>query len=192
MMTTLLRALLLSFSFLLFCSCVYSLVPRYRRTGSASTIFARKNVQLTRNTGYDGYSSRIRRYHPFVLAATTDILPDTEAEAEEKVLVITPKAMDHLAFLKSKQESGMILRMGVRAGGCSGMSYVMDFVKEGEITDDDHVEEYDGIRCVVDPKSLLFIYGMKLDYSDELIGGGFKFSNPNAETSCGCGKSFGV
>jgi len=47
-------------------------------------------------------------------------------------------------------------------------------------------------RCAVDPKSLLFLYGLKLDYSPELIGGGFKFSNPNAETSCGCGKSFGV
>lgn len=47
-------------------------------------------------------------------------------------------------------------------------------------------------RCVVDPKSLLFLFGLQLDYSDELIGGGFKFVNPNAETSCGCGKSFGV
>ena len=47
-------------------------------------------------------------------------------------------------------------------------------------------------RCAVDPKSLLYLYGLQLDYSDELIGGGFKFSNPNAETSCGCGKSFGV
>jgi len=82
--------------------------------------------------------------------------------------------------------------MGVRAGGCSGMSYVMDFISVNDVTGDDHIEEYDGIKCVVDPKSLMFLYGLQLDYSDELIGGGFKFQNPNAESSCGCGKSFGV
>ena len=86
----------------------------------------------------------------------------------------------------------MCLRMGVRAGGCSGMSYVMDFISEKDVTSDDHIEEYDGIKCVVDPKSLMFLFGLQLDYSDEFIGGGFKFQNPNAETSCGCGKSFGV
>ena len=48
------------------------------------------------------------------------------------------------------------------------------------------------IRCVIDPKSLMFLYGLQLDYSDELIGGGFSFANPNAEETCGCGKSFGV
>lgn len=114
----------------------------------------------------------------------------------ERVIVITDKAMSHLSFLRSKQEGGGVvtLRMGVRAGGCSGMSYLMDFIKEEEVTLDDHVEEYAemGIKCVVDPKSLLFLYGLQLDYSDELIGGGFKFTNPNAGTSCGCGKSFGV
>ena len=68
----------------------------------------------------------------------------------------------------------------------------MDFIKDGEVQPDDHVEIYGGIKCVVDPKSLLFLYGLQLDYSDELIGGGFKFQNPNAGTSCGCGKSFGV
>lgn len=72
------------------------------------------------------------------------------------------------------------------------MSYVMDFVDENSITEDDHIEIFGNIKAVIDPKSLLFLYGLQLDYSDELIGGGFKFENPNAETSCGCGKSFGV
>ena len=49
-----------------------------------------------------------------------------------------------------------------------------------------------GIKCVIDPKSLMFLYGLNLDYSDALIGGGFSFQNPNAESECGCGKSFGV
>ena len=106
--------------------------------------------------------------------------------------MITPKAKNHLEFMKSKQASAVTLRMGVRAGGCSGMSYVMDFIKEEDVQPDDHVEMYDDIKCVVDPKSLLFLFGLQLDYSDELIGGGFKFTNPNAGTSCGCGKSFGI
>ena len=63
------------------------------------------------------------------------------------------------------------------------MSYVMDLIKAEDVSDDDHVEVCDTCKCVIDPKSLLYIFGMELDYSDELIGGGFKFQNPNAETS---------
>ncbi|EEC45780.1 predicted protein, partial [Phaeodactylum tricornutum CCAP 1055/1] len=88
----------------------------------------------------------------------------------------------------------LVLRMGVRSGGCSGMSYVMDFAKAADIQEDDQVDEYmsDRIQCVVDSKSMLYLYGLELDYSNELIGGGFQFFNPNAEESCGCGSSFGV
>ena len=111
--------------------------------------------------------------------------------------MIKEKAMDRLVELKQKQEdpnSPLILRMGVRNGGCSGLSYVMDFSTEEEIQDEDEVDDYsqEGIKCVVDAKSLLYLYGLELDYSDDLIGGGFKFFNPNAEESCGCGSSFGV
>ena len=114
-----------------------------------------------------------------------------EGAEDDTVLHFTPNAMKQLEFLQSKQDDQMVLRMGVRAGGCSGMTYVMDFVGEGDVTEDDHVELFDGVQYAIDPKSLMFLYGMELDYSDELIGGGFKFQNPNAETSCGCGKSFG-
>jgi iron-sulfur cluster assembly accessory protein len=74
------------------------------------------------------------------------------------------------------------------------MSYVMDFSTPDAIQDDDVVDEYVGerIQCVVDAKSMLYLYGLELDYSDQLIGGGFKFYNPNAEESCGCGSSFAV
>jgi iron-sulfur cluster assembly accessory protein len=70
----------------------------------------------------------------------------------------------------------------------------MDFTTEEAIGADDVVDDYPehGIKCVVDPKSMLYLYGLQLDYSDALIGGGFKFFNPNAEDSCGCGSSFGV
>ena len=117
----------------------------------------------------------------------------TTAEVDEKVILITSKAMSHIRDLKEKMQDGKTcLRMGVKSGGCSGMSYVMDFIAEDGINDDDHIEMNGDIKCAVDPKSLLYLYGLQLDYIDELIGGGFKFSNPNAETSCGCGKSFGV
>lgn len=114
--------------------------------------------------------------------------------------------MARLVELKQKRDADaknpvdpstpLVLRMGVRNGGCSGLSYVMDFSTEEDIEEEDEVDTYDevegGIRCVVDAKSLLYLYGLELDYSDELIGGGFQFFNPNAEDSCGCGSSFGV
>lgn len=116
---------------------------------------------------------------------------------DDAVIQIKMTAMERLRELKAKQSDPskqMILRMGVRNGGCSGLSYVMDFSTEEDIQDEDQIDEYpdDGIRCVVDAKSLLYLYGLELDYSDELIGGGFKFFNPNAEDSCGCGSSFTV
>lgn len=113
---------------------------------------------------------------------------------EDAVVVIKPAAMKRLQELKAQQKADeLVVRMGVKSGGCSGMSYVMDF--EDTIEDDDQVDVYgdDGdIKCVVDAKSMLYLFGLELDYSDELIGGGFKFNNPNAEESCGCGSSFNV
>ena len=116
---------------------------------------------------------------------------------EDAVIQIKPKAMNRLMELKEKQDdpsAELILRMGVRNGGCSGLSYVMDFSTEDEIEEDDEIDTYDtqGVKCVVDAKSILYLYGLELDYSDDLIGGGFKFFNPNAEENCGCGSSFGV
>ncbi|RYZ95475.1 MAG: iron-sulfur cluster assembly accessory protein, partial [Proteobacteria bacterium] len=80
------------------------------------------------------------------------------------------------------------LRVSVIGGGCSGMSYKLDFVPEG--TERDRTFEQDGVKVVVDPKSILFLEGMELDYSGGLNGKGFVFSNPNAKKSCGCGNSF--
>jgi iron-sulfur cluster assembly 1 len=116
---------------------------------------------------------------------------------DEAVVTIKPAAMRRLRELRKDDNStavAMILRMGVRSGGCSGMSYVMDFCTVTDIQPDDVVDVYpdDNIQCVVDAKSMLYLYGLELDYSTELIGGGFKFYNPNAEESCGCGSSFGV
>ena len=114
---------------------------------------------------------------------------------EDVILTLKPSAMNRLRELRDKQPNkSLVLRMGVRSGGCSGMSYVMDFSTEDDIKEDDEVDDYvqENIKCVVDSKSLLYLYGLELDYSDKLVGGGFKFSNPNASESCGCGSSFGV
>ena len=114
---------------------------------------------------------------------------------EDSFLTLKPNAMKRPRELRDKQPGqSLVLRMGVRSGGCSGMSYVMDFSTEDAIEEDDEIDDYAGenIKCVVDAKSMLYLYGLELDYSDELIGGGFKFYNPNAEDSCGCGSSFGV
>nr|XP_010915159.1 iron-sulfur assembly protein IscA, chloroplastic [Elaeis guineensis] len=103
---------------------------------------------------------------------------------------LTDKALNHLNKIRSERNEDLCLRIGVKQGGCSGMSYTMDFDKRANTTSDDSVIEYDGFTIVCDPKSLLFIYGMQLDFSDALIGGGFSFKNPNAMQTCSCGKSF--
>jgi len=138
---------------------------------------------------------------------TTDDTLEGYEPPEDAIIQIKPKAMSRLIELKSKRDTDpksdevedptttpLILRMGVRNGGCSGLSYVMDFSTSDDIQEDDEVDVYEAenIQCVVDAKSLLYLYGLELDYSDELIGGGFKFFNPNAEENCGCGSSFGV
>lgn len=82
------------------------------------------------------------------------------------------------------------LRISVVGGGCSGMSYKLDFQKEPNA--DDKIFEQNGVRVFIDPKSFLFIKGLELDYSGGLNGTGFQFRNPNASKSCGCGSSFSV
>ena len=114
-----------------------------------------------------------------------------------KGILITGNAMTQLARLCRDQGKDKLLRVGVRSGGCSGMSYTMDFVPSSEIQESDEIYDYlspDGqaFQVICDPKSLLYIYGMQLDFSTELIGGGFNFTNPNATQTCGCGSSFAV
>ena len=121
----------------------------------------------------------------------------THLANDGKGILITELAMKQLAQLCQQQGQEKILRVGVRSGGCSGMSYTMDFVSSNDVQDGDELYEYtpfDGssFKVVCDPKSLLYIYGMQLDFSTELIGGGFNFTNPNASQTCGCGSSFAV
>ena len=113
-------------------------------------------------------------------------------QTQEKGIQLTEKALKHVLMLRQQQGEDLCLRVGVRQGGCSGMSYMMDFEDPSKINDSDQVFDYEGFKIVCDPKSLLYLYGLVLDYSDAMIGGGFEFTNPNANQTCGCGKSFGV
>ena len=114
-----------------------------------------------------------------------------------KGILITNDAIELISSLLKNQTDKKALRVGVRSGGCSGMSYTMDFIGGDEINADDKVYDYSlsseqTFKVICDPKSLLYIYGMQLDFSKVLIGGGFNFVNPNASQTCGCGSSFAV
>jgi iron-sulfur cluster assembly protein len=113
-----------------------------------------------------------------------------QTQPVQRGILMSETALQHLKALRQQQGTDLCLRVGVRGGGCSGMSYTMDFEDPSNIRSDDDVYDYDGFKVVCDPKSLLYIYGMQLDYSNALIGGGFQFTNPNANQTCGCGKSF--
>lgn len=82
------------------------------------------------------------------------------------------------------------LRVGVKGGGCSGFSYILDLTENQK--DSDEVIEQHGVTIIVDPKSLLYLGGTTIDFKDEIMERGFVFSNPNANTTCGCGSSFAV
>lgn len=118
----------------------------------------------------------------------------TEAASEAPtkrptVIDLSDAALAEIRRLRDKRgDSEIILRVGVKGGGCAGLTYTLTF--DSAVTDKDHVLEYDGVRLVVDRKSAIFVKGMTLDFSDALIGGGFKFENPNAKKSCSCGTSF--
>lgn len=113
-------------------------------------------------------------------------------ETQKQGILLSEAALQQVKLLQEQQGKELCLRVGVRQGGCSGMSYMMDFEELGKINENDDTFDYDGFKIVCDRKSLLYLYGLMLDYSNSLIGGGFQFTNPNANTTCGCGKSFGV
>jgi len=103
------------------------------------------------------------------------------------MIKLTDKAVQEIKRLQGSESSS--LRVMVVGGGCSGMSYKLGF-ETTPPTENDKVFEQDGIKVVVDKKSLLFVSGTELNFSDGLNGTGFTFENPNAARSCGCGNSF--
>ena len=110
-------------------------------------------------------------------------------QQEQKVLNFTTTAAKKVAeLLKSNGKENSGIRISVQPGGCSGFTYEMNF--ENKQGDNDTVVEVDGIKFFVDSESAEFLKGTTVDFTDSLQGSGFTFSNPNATSSCGCGKSF--
>lgn len=104
---------------------------------------------------------------------------------------LTPKAIEMAKrALQRRGTPGSALRLGVRGGGCSGVSYAIEF--SDKVRDRDHRFDFDGLLVVVDPKSLVYLRGSVLDYEVQLMQHGFKFRNPNEKSNCGCGESFSV
>jgi len=109
-------------------------------------------------------------------------------ESAPKRINVTPRAIEKIRQAFAREDVAGGLRLGVLGGGCSGLSYQFKFAPEPRPRD--HVFEFDGVKVFVDPKSMLFLDGMTLDWKDALMESGFVFHNPHATKSCGCGTSF--
>jgi iron-sulfur cluster assembly protein len=103
---------------------------------------------------------------------------------------LSPAAINEIGRLKSKQPSDTLFRLRVKSGGCADLFYDLAF--DATVQSQDQVLKLDDIRVVIDPESLNYITGLSLDYSEDLTGGGFRFHNPQATSTCSCGNSFSI
>ena len=114
---------------------------------------------------------------------------DTTDSTSTPAVTLSATALNEVKRLINVQgltEGG--LRLGVKGGGCSGLSYTINF--DDKIGQYDSVYDFDGVKVIVDAKSAIYLQGTQLDFQKDLMGGQFKFVNPNAEKTCGCGESF--
>ena len=114
--------------------------------------------------------------------------PPAPAEASASGVMVTPKALAKIRSTFEKMGAKGGLRLGVLGGGCSGLSYQFKF--DAQPRPKDKVFDFDGVQIFIDPKSILYLRGLTLDYKETLMQSGFVFENPNAKKSCGCGTSF--
>ena len=117
-------------------------------------------------------------------------IPEGVRLGNEKLILVTAPAGVKLKSLVEREQKGDYLRVKITGGGCNGLSYKMKFVADSKRGDIMVVSS--GAQVLVDTKSALYLKGTHLDYSDKMVGGGFKFSNPNAKSSCSCGESFSI
>ena len=106
------------------------------------------------------------------------------------MITMTDKAAQHVSRYLTRRGKGVGLRVGVKTTGCSGLAYKLEYADE--IATEDQVFESNGVKVIVDPKSLPYIDGTELDYAREGLNEGFRFNNPNVKDECGCGESFRV
>jgi iron-sulfur cluster assembly protein len=104
------------------------------------------------------------------------------------MITLTEAAVTRVRNLQKQRNTDAPLRLGIKQGGCSGLSYVMDFAD----TPTEEEQQYDcsGVQIVISNSHLVQLQGLELDYTEDLLGGGFRFRNPNASKSCSCGTSF--
>jgi iron-sulfur cluster assembly protein len=128
-------------------------------------------------------------------ASTPEPLERTSQPVSEKrelsIGITTRAAEAARKQLDKRGTPGGMIRLGIRGAGCSGFTYVIEF-EDKPPRDRDRVFEQDGVKFVVDRKSLLYLAGTELDFETKLMSSGFKFRNPNEKSSCGCGHSFTV
>jgi len=105
-------------------------------------------------------------------------------------VTLTATAATRVQKFLASRGKGIGLRLGVKTSGCSGMAYTLEFVDEA--APEDLIFDSNGVKVLVDPTSLVYLDGTEVDYAKEGLNEGFKFSNPNAQASCGCGESFSV
>lgn len=115
---------------------------------------------------------------------------DGVRQGNENLVRLTEPAGAKVAALITRERQGDYLRVAITGGGCNGLSYKLRFASEPK--KGDILVTTAGVRVLVDPKTALYLKGTILDYSNRMVGGGFKFSNPNAKASCSCGESFSV
>lgn len=115
----------------------------------------------------------------------------TEQAQENQLINLSEKAIEQVKKIFEAEDKGpeFGLRLGVIGGGCSGLSYKIDFDTQ---KDKDNILEFDGVKVFIDIKSSIYLKGITLDFKDGLNGKGFVFVNPNATNTCGCGESFSV
>lgn len=105
-------------------------------------------------------------------------------------ITVSESAAAHVSRQLENRGKGLGIRVGVRTSGCSGLAYVLEFVDE--LADDDQVFEGYGVKVIVDEKSLSYLDGTELDFVKDGLNEGFKFTNPNVSSQCGCGESFNI
>lgn len=107
------------------------------------------------------------------------------------MITVSDKAVSKIKeILNSEQKGDGFIRVGIKGGGCSGFTYVLDI--EEKQKEGDQLYNFDNVKVLIDSKSIIYLAGTELDYTDGLNGAGFVFNNPNAQRTCGCGNSFAV
>jgi iron-sulfur cluster assembly protein len=106
------------------------------------------------------------------------------------MILLTASAQDRVRAMLDQRGRGFGIRIGVKTTGCSGLAYVLEYVDQLE--NHDHIFDFEGVKVVIDPKSVPYINGLQVDYVRKGLNAGFEFQNPNERDRCGCGESFRV